>query len=122
MRFPHRVTIVEAAAGELDHGTATADWGEDADRVEDVPGWMQQRRTSETHEPGRDPVVSGWTLFMPLTRVTTDDPPDVVDIEITKRHRVEWAGEQYYVDGDPRRPSTPRGPHHIEVPLALVTG
>lgn len=125
MRFPHRVTLVEPGEGDPDHGVATDDWGDAATRVEDVPGWMQQRRTSETHEPGRDPVVSGWTLFMPLTHLVhagEDDPPEVTVIEITKRHRVEWDGHTFAVDGDPRRPATPRGPHHLEVPLVLVTG
>lgn len=122
MHFPHEITIVTAATGEDGHGNATEDWGEDAERWTG-PGWIQQRAaTSETHEPGRDPVVTSWVVFLPLVWPNDDDPPELVVIDITARHRVEWESRVFVVDGDPRRPTTPRGPHHIEAALQIVTG
>ena len=117
MNFPHRVTIVAGAAGADDsHGNPTEDWGAGAARTTDVPAWLQQQTSSETHDPGRNPVDTSWLVFLPVTLADGTDTP------IGARSRVEWHGQVFAVAGDPNVASTPRGPHHIEVALELVTG
>lgn len=74
----------------------------------DYPGLIQQRDATEI-VVGPDTLVSGHLLFL---------GPDV---PIAGTDRVRESGREFEVIGTPNVLNTPRGPHHIECDLRLVT-
>lgn len=124
-RLPHVVTIVNPVFVTDRYGDGVADFGDDADHLEDVPAWVQHQSPSETYGPNRDAITASWLLILPPARVVAgvdDDPPTLEAITITGRSRVHHGEVVYEVDGEPNLTSSPRGPHHWEVPLKSVAG
>lgn len=58
---------------------------------------------------GRDTLVSTW-LFI------------TNELGVTARARIIWDGRTFELDGEPWKPITPAGPHHLEARLRLVEG
>lgn len=111
MTFPtllvHDVTILTAAE-EIDrYGNTVKDWTAATSVV--TKGWVSQRTQTEERER-REAQVSDWILFL--------EP----DETITGENRVSWAGITFEVDGPANPAWSPRGAHHLEVPLRVVAG
>lgn len=103
----HDVTIITPIDVENRYGGTDRSW-EGATEVE-VKGWISQRSTSEVIV-GREAQISEWVLFL---------HPDAT---ITGLDRVRWNATTFEAAGEPLPAWTPRGQHHIEVPLRLVDG
>lgn len=104
------VTVLAPAAGPLDrYNNPTRDWENAAETTH--KGRLEQTASTEV-TLGRDTVVSDWLLFLPPEAVITPYDRVVVDGR---------TGE-FEVVGLPDIEHTPRGPHHLEVRLAAVTG
>lgn len=103
----HDVTILTPASVSNRYGGTDKDW-ENATETE-VKGWVAQQSRTEVID-GREAQVSTWVLFL---------HPDAT---IDGTYRVQWEGVTFEVDG-PKDPAwTPRGLHHYEVPLRVVSG
>lgn len=111
MTFPHLmvhdVTIVTPGESTGRYGDTVKDWSS-ASR-EEVRGWVA-RRSQEEVNGHREAQVSAWVLFV--------EP----DVTVTGQDRVEWCDTTFEVDGPPLPAYSPRGQHHMEVPLRLVEG
>jgi hypothetical protein len=103
----HDVTIVTPGTTTNGYGDTVKDW--DAATETTAKGWVSQRSASEDLDH-RNAEVSTWVLFV--------DP----DVAVTADDRVEWEGLTFEVDGPVLPAHTPRGRHHLEVPLRLVDG
>jgi head-tail adaptor len=103
----HDVTILTAGTTTNRYGDAEKDWSDPTE--ETVKGWVSQSTQSEDHEQ-REAQVSDWVLYL---------HPDVT---ISGANRVQWEGITFEVEGPTRPAWTPRGVHHLEVPLRVVTG
>lgn len=86
------------AYGDIQPGTETATT---------YPARFEQLESEETTRD-RDTIVGTWRVFL---------PPGAV---INGFARVESAGRQFEVQGDPVEQRTPRGVHHLQVPLRRV--
>ncbi|MFF9568498.1 hypothetical protein [Streptomyces sp. NPDC014685] len=75
---------------------------------------IQPRIQTESTEPDRSPVVTGW-------RVQGDEG---ADLDVTARDRIEWRGDLFEVEGDVARWPDPTtgGLHHVEFSIVRVTG
>ena len=102
------VTILSPGSVLDARGDTVESW-EDATSTA-AKGWLGRTAEAETPSPGRDPLRSEWTL-----RFLAGTPID-------GRCRVEIDGEMFEVQGDPNRAWTPRGEHHVRVPLRKVVG
>ena len=105
--FTQDVTLVRAGATTDRYGGTVKDWATATSTA--AKGWVAQRTASEVLD-GREAQVSGWVLFV-------GPDQDVIGLD-----RVEWAGQTFEVDGPVLPAYTPRGLHHIEVPLKQVAG
>lgn len=103
----HDVTILRASSNTDRYHNAAKDWA--SPTTVTVKGWIA--RTSANEERGeREAEVSGWVLYLlPETTISGAD-------------RVGWNGLVFEVDGPPNHAWTPRGEHHIEVPLRIAEG
>ena len=101
------VTILRAGTGTDRYGNAVLNWATATSST--MTGWLA--RDSEAKIEGdRDELQTTWTLRLPaLTDITGYD-------------RVVIDGTTYEVFGAPNHPWTPRGEHHVRVPLRLVQG
>lgn len=112
-------TAVRVRAGRRsDRGNpdgTVLDWSPAAvDRATLPPLNIQPRVQTESTEPERNPVVTGW-------RVQSDEG---VDLDVAARDRIEWNDELFEVDGDVARWPDPLegGVHHTEFNIVRVTG
>jgi head-tail adaptor len=103
----HDVTIVTANVTESRYGDDLKEWVA-ARRVE-TKGWVSQRDATEILGD-REAQLSDWIVYLP------------VGTTISAADRVEWEGTTFEVVGVPNRAWTPRGPHHLEARLSVVTG
>lgn len=103
----HDVTILTPSTDTDRYNDAVKDWGDATETG--VKGWVSQRTQTEDHDQ-REAQVSGWILYL---------HPDA---SITGKDRIVWEGITFEVDGPPNPAWTPRGEHHLEVPLRVVTG
>lgn len=76
---------------------------------ETVKGWVSLNSHDED-DTRREAQVSEWMAWF--------NP----DTDITGADRIVWDGITFEVDGPPVKRRTPRGVHHIEVPLRVVEG
>lgn len=123
--LPHRVTIINPDAYLDRYQDEVADFGAGAERLENVPAWVQRvqpRPQDEKYESGRDVTATRWHLILPVEWVIPGHPPTIHPVTISTRSRVEYADIIYEVDGDPSIHDTPRGPDHFEAILKNVTG
>lgn len=74
-----------------------------------VRGWLAQMTAVELIEAGRDAGVSTWAYWLPAGTA------------IDSSYRVQIGTDVFFVDGPVNRANTPRGEHHVEVRLSLVT-
>jgi head-tail adaptor len=103
----HDVVILTAGSGTDRYGATVKDWA--TATSETVKGWVSQRSATEDHG-NREAEVSDWVLYLhPGT-------------DITAKNRVTWSGITFEVDGPPNPAWSPRGEHHLEVPLRVVAG
>lgn len=105
--FVRAVTIVRAGSGTDRYGNESLDWSAASSWV--TKGWLARVDESEDQD-GRDALISGWRLFLP------------VGTDVDGRDRVVIDGTTYELDGPPARPWTPDGEHHVECRLRLVEG
>lgn len=110
-------TIVRVRAGtRTDRGGNTVpDWSPGAvsrTTVADVN--VQPSTQTESTEPGRNAVVTGWRV-----QSAPGTAPD-----ITAADRIEWRGMTLQVDGEVAEWSDPLdgSPHHIELTMTRATG
>lgn len=107
----HDVTILTAASTTDRYNNTVKDWGNATER--DVRGWVSQRSQLEDHDQ-REAQVSDWILYL-----DAGDP-------ITGANRVRWndpaSAVTFEVEGPPNPAWSPRGEHHVEIPLRVVTG
>lgn len=103
----HDVTIVTAGSSTSRYGDTEKDWS--TATSETVKGWVSQRSGLEDHDH-REAQASEWVLFL---------HPEAT---ITALDRVTWSGITFEVDGPILPAWSPRGEHHQEVPLRVVTG
>lgn len=103
----HDVTILTAATETNRYGDTEKDWTNPTSTT--VKGWVSQRSQIEDHDQ-REAQVSDWILYL---------HPDAA---ITGDNRVQWEGITFEVEGPVNPAWSPRGVHHLEVPLRVVTG
>lgn len=103
----HDITILTPLDVENRYGGTDRIW--DGATETAARGWVSQRSTTE-EIVGREAQVSDWVLFL---------HPEAT---ITGLDRVRWGSITFEVAGEPLPAWTPRGQHHIEVPLRLVDG
>ena len=103
----HDVTILTAATTTNRYSDAEKDWDNATSAT--VKGWVSQRTQLEDHDQ-REAQVSDWILFL---------HPDAT---ISGANRVQWEGITFEVEGPANPAWSPRGVHHLEVPLRVVTG
>lgn len=102
----HNVWIVTPAESEDDYGNTVYDWGAAASRTAS-DAWITQLATSENSDDRQTPAAQ-WVAFLPAgTAVSFID-------------RIEWDDRAFEVDGLPLEAWTPRGEHHIQVPLRFA--
>lgn len=104
----HDVTIVRATYTTDPRGDPEPEWGTGATR-RTVKGWVSQRGTTEV-AVNREALLSSWVAYLPA------------GTDVTGRDRLEWRGTTFLIAGVPNHADTPRGPHHVEVPLTVVEG
>lgn len=103
----HDVTILTATSSESRYGDTEKNWTDPTEST--VKGWVSQRSQLEDHDQ-REAQVSDWVLFL---------HPDAT---ISGANRVRWEGITFEVEGPVNPAWSPRGVHHLEVPLRVVTG
>ncbi|SFD14386.1 hypothetical protein [Streptomyces aidingensis] len=113
--MPQTLTQVRPVEITDGYGSQEWDYGPDATRTE-ITGWLQQdQRQAVTGgiTEGRDPQREKWLLITNHTDVRALD-------------RYEWSGPAgavvFETDGPPAPVFTPRGFHHSEVALRILTG
>lgn len=103
-RLPDTVTVLRPGASTTNaEGDSTA-----TDSETEYPGWLQQTEATEVNN-GRTVLTSGWLLFLPA------------DADLRASDRVRVDDNTFEVVGLPNRLTTPRGVHHIEARLSLVS-
>jgi hypothetical protein len=103
----HDVTILTPGSDTSRYGDTVKDWSTATSTT--VKGWVSQRNAAEDRDH-REAQISGWVLFLHS------------DTTITGFDRVTWSGITFEVDGPVNPAWSPRGEHHLEVPLRVVTG
>ena len=103
----HDVTIITPGTTTGRYGDAVKDWTTATSTP--AKGWVARTGQQEVND-GREAQVSEWKCFLPA------------DAAVTGHDRVTWDGITFEVDGPPVPAWTPRGEHHIEVPLRVVDG
>ncbi len=101
------VEIVEPSTTTDRYGGSTLTYAA-AGRV--VQGWLSQTSATEPQQDGRDPLVTGLVLFLPIGTAITGRSQVIVD------------DHTYTVEGHPNEAWTPTGAHHLEVRLQEVVG
>lgn len=101
----HDVTVITASDTTDGNGFTKKAWTTGST----IKGWISQQSSTEVRD-GREAQVSTWVLFV-------ESPNTVEGVD-----RVSWSGVTFDVDGAPRHAWTPRGEHHVEVPLTVVDG
>jgi hypothetical protein len=104
----HTVSIVHPGTSTDRYGNVTKDWTT-ATRTT-VKGWIARQSGLEDRTAGREAEVSTWYGYLPAgTPIAGGD-------------RLDWEGVTFEVDGPPYTAWSPRGPHHTEIALRIVTG
>ncbi|WP_432159219.1 hypothetical protein [Streptomyces sp. bgisy153] len=110
--LPHTITLVRPDTSGTDgYSNTVYDYGPAATRTE-IKGWLQQdtrRQLTGVAADGRATQVERWLL------VTNHADVRALD-------RFEWSGLTFETDGPPAPAHTPRGLHHQELALRIVTG
>ena len=101
------VTIITPTVRTDGYGDSQPNWTGATETT--APGWLAQSSSSENRD-GRNSTSTTLGLFLPAGTV------------ITAHNRVRIDGVIYEVVGAPVSAWTPRGEHHLEVPLELVAG
>ena len=102
----HDTYIVTAVESEDDYGNVVPDWGPVAARVA-AKAWITQLGTSEDRNDRQTPTAQ-WIAFY------------AAGTAVSFTNRIEWGDRAFEVDGLPLEAWTPRGEHHIEVPLRFT--
>lgn len=89
------------------YGDTQPDWTTPTETTTD--GWLAQQTSIEDRD-GRNATASTLVLFLDAGTA------------ITARNRVRVDGTVYELIAEPHRAWTPRGEHHIECLLEVVTG
>lgn len=103
----HDVTILYPGTTTDRYGNETKDWT--TATTVTSKGWVARQNQSENLQ-GREAEVSDWLLYLPA------------DVMVDGGDRVQWGTYLFEVSGPPNTAWSPRGPHHIEAPLQVVTG
>lgn len=103
----HDVTIVTPGSTVGRYGDAVKDWATATETA--TKGWVARRSQDEVNGH-REAQVSEWVLYV------------TADVALSGADRVVWGAYTFEVDGPPVRAWTPRGEHHVEVPLRYVSG
>jgi hypothetical protein len=107
----HDATILRAGTTVDRYGNTVPDWDDPTETG--VKAWITQVSRSEVND-GRTAVISAWVAFFHA------------DTDIVAGDRVEWPvgapDTTFEVDGLPHRAWTPRGEHHVEANLRVVSG
>jgi hypothetical protein len=103
------VTILRPTVTTGVYGDENRDWSNPTTTT--TTGWLGPVSSSEPVERGRDQLVT-------TTDVLMLEPTEAVDVI----DRIIVDGITYEVNGHPVRARTPRGVHHLEVPLRAVEG
>ncbi|MFE2909972.1 hypothetical protein ACFXGC_36750 [Streptomyces olivaceus] len=113
--LPHTVTLIRPVQVTDAYGSTDYDYGPAATRTP-IRAWLQQnirRELSGVSQDGRITQDERWLLV-------TNHP------DVRPRDRFEWTGPtgplRFETDGPPAPTYTPRGLHHTEVALAIITG
>lgn len=114
--LPHTITLVRPDTSTTDsYGNTVYDYGDTATRTQ-ITGWLQQdtrRQLTGVAADGRTTQVERWLL------VTNHADVRALD-------RFEWTGPSgpmtFETDGPPAPAYTPRGLHHQELALRIITG
>lgn len=106
--LPQAVVQVRPRLGEDVYGSESYDYGTGAVR-RTVTGWLQQDSRARADGDGRIQHEQQWLL------VTND--PNALPLD-----RYEWQGLTFETSGPPAPVWTPRGFHHTEIPLRILTG
>lgn len=101
-------TVITPRATTDDRGDEVTTWVAATEQT--VKCWIGRKSEGESFTPGRDALAEQVAARMPAGTV------------IDGRCRVRIDGELYEVDGEPNRAWTPRGEHHVRVPLRRVAG
>lgn len=107
MILPVVITLPGSATDQWDN--PVDDW--DAATSTATTGWLAQNTTDE-------PAALGRSESLTFDAVLMLEP----DEQINAKARVTVDGDAYEVAGRPTLARTPRGLHHIEVPLRSATG
>jgi hypothetical protein len=113
--LPHDVVVVRPVVRRDAYGSEVRDYGPAATRTR-VKAWVQQnirRELAGAAQDGRDTQDARWLL------ITNHQDIRALD-------RFEWEGPTglvvFETDGPPAPTYTPRGLHHTEVWLSVITG
>lgn len=101
------VDIIHAGARTDAYGDSQPNWSTASETT--TNGWLAQQTSIEDRD-GRNATSSTLVLFLPA------------DSAITARDRVRIDGIVYELVSAPLSAWTPRGEHHLEVFVQLVTG
>lgn len=115
MFFDQQIVRVRAGTRQDRSGNTVPDWSESAvDRLQIDDVSVQPQTQTETTDPTRTAVVTGWhAQSQPGT-----------DPDITAADRIEWNGRVLEVQGEIARWSDPLDgtPHHAEWDMTRATG
>lgn len=113
--LPQTVTLVRPAVTRDEYGSDEYDYGPAATRTA-ITAWLQQDRrqlVTAVADEGRRTQDQRWLMVT--------NHPDVRALD-----RVEWTSPAglvtFETDGPPEPAFTPRGFHHSEVGLRIITG
>lgn len=101
------VTVIHASTRVDAYGDNQPKWDTAAEST--TSGWLAQQSSIENRD-GRNATSSSLVLYLPAGTV------------ITARDRVRIDGTTYELVSEPLSAWTPRGEHHLEVFVNLVTG
>lgn len=101
------VDVITAGTRTDAYGDTQPNWATATEII--TSGWLAQQTSIEDRD-GRNATSSTLVLFLPA------------ETAITARSRVRIDGTVYELISEPLAAWTPRGEHHIEALLGLVTG
>lgn len=102
------VTLLDPGTTTDRYGNTIDDWTTPTSSTE--LGWLARDSETETRGDRVGELATTWTLRLDAGSA------------ITGRHRVIIDGRTFEVAAEPNRAWTPRGEHHVRVPLRIVDG
>lgn len=106
--FVRQVDIITPASSTDSRGDTVTTWTGAAETT--VQGWLGRASESEAFTPGRDALRIDGVVRVPAGTV------------VDGRCRVRVDGDLFEVAGTPNRAWTPRGEHHVRIPVRRVDG